>query len=63
MPDIVTTILATAPNLVIAIWCIRQYQQTIEKLLANQQSLIEQLMSLHPPQDAAPQKVVVEDRS
>lgn len=52
MPDIVTTILATAPNLVIAIWCIRQYQTTIERLLENQQKLIDQLMSLHPPQDA-----------
>lgn len=51
MPDIVTTILATAPNLVIAIWCIRQYQTTIERLLENQQKLIDQLMSLHPPQD------------
>ena len=40
---------AAIPNLFIAVWVIRSYQQTITKLLENQQKLIEQLMALHPP--------------
>lgn len=47
----IQTILATLPNLVVAVWVIWQYQQTIKTLLENQQKLIDQLMSLHPPQD------------
>jgi len=43
-------ILATVPNLVIAVWVILNDQRTITKLLENQQKLIEQLMALHPPQ-------------
>jgi len=48
-----STLLASVPNLAIAVWCIWQYQQTIKRLLDNQQKLIEQLMALHPPQDAS----------
>lgn len=51
MPDPFTTLLTTLPNLAIAVWVILQYQTTIKTLLDNQQKLIEQLMSLHPPQD------------
>jgi len=46
-----STLLAAVPNLAIAVWCIWNYQQTIKTLLDNQQKLVEQLMSLHPPQD------------
>jgi len=49
--DNLNTLIASVPNLAIAVWCIWQYQQTIKTLLDNQQQLIEQLMALHPPQD------------
>lgn len=45
-------VLTTIPNLLIAVWVIWQYQATIRTLLENQQKLIDQLMALHPPQDA-----------
>lgn len=51
MPDIITAIIASAPNLAVAIWCIRQYQQTIEKLLDNQEALINRFIEqlpMHP---------------
>lgn len=54
MTDPLVALLATLPNLAIAIWCIRQYQQTIETLLLNQQKLIEQLLLEHPPADKPP---------
>jgi len=50
-PTTIAGIITSVPNLAIAVWVIWQYQKTIDKLLANQQTLIEQLMSLHPPQD------------
>lgn len=50
MDTSITALLATVPNLAIAVWVIFQYQKTIDKLLANQQKLIEKLMELHPPQ-------------
>jgi len=39
------------PNLAIAVWVIWQYNQTITRLLDNQEKLLAQLMALHPPQD------------
>lgn len=54
MDQTVSTVLTTLPNLAIAVWVIWQYQGTIKTLLENQQKLIDQLMSLHPPQDADP---------
>lgn len=50
MDENILTLLTTVPNLAIAVWVIWQYQSTIKTLLENQQRLIEQLMSLHPPQ-------------
>ncbi len=50
MPDIFATIVTTVPNLAIAVWCLIQYQKTIDKLLASQQALLDKLMDLHPPQ-------------
>jgi len=47
-------LIASVPNLAIAVWVIWQYQKTIDKLLVNQQKLIEQLMALHPPADITP---------
>lgn len=47
----ILTVIATIPNLAIAIWVISQYMKTIDTLLQNQQKLVEQLMALHPPQD------------
>jgi len=44
-------LLVSAPNLVVAIWTIRSQDIRIDKLLASQQWLVEQLMALHPPQD------------
>jgi len=52
MDSNITSLLTTLPNLAIAVWVILQYQATIKTLLENQQKLIEQLMALHPPQDA-----------
>lgn len=50
MEATIATLLATVPNLAIAVWVIWQYQKTIDKLLENQQNLIDKLMALHPPQ-------------
>jgi hypothetical protein len=49
-PEMLATIFTGAPNFVIALWVIWNYQRTIDKLLQNQQSLLNQLMALHPPQ-------------
>lgn len=46
---ILTTIVAIVPNLAVAVWVIWRDSKTIERLLENNQKLIEQLMSLHPP--------------
>lgn len=59
METALTALLATLPNLAIAIWCIRENQETIRLLLANQQRLIDQLMSLHPPQTEEDAKNIV----
>lgn len=53
--------LGTLPNLAIAIWCIRQYQETIRILLENQQRLVDQLMALHPPQTKEDARNIVFD--
>lgn len=53
------SILTTVPNIGIAIWVIWQYHRTIKTLLENQQKLIDQLMSLHPPQDVDRQTSLV----
>lgn len=50
----VAALVAALPNLAIAVWVILNYQKTIGALLENQQKLIEQLMSLHPPQPENP---------
>jgi len=49
--DIVTTIITSLPNLAVAIWCLWQNQKTIDKLIDQQNKLVDQLMALHPPQD------------
>lgn len=43
-------LVAGAPNLVVAIWMLSRQDARIDELLRNQQWLVEQLMSLHPPQ-------------
>jgi len=44
-------VLKQIPDFAIAVWCIWNYQRTIANLLTQQNSLINQLMALHPPQD------------
>lgn len=51
MDPTIATIATNLPNLIIAVWVILHYQQMIKTLLETQQSLLEQLMALHPPQD------------
>lgn len=51
METVISALLATIPNLAIAIWVISAYQKTIGELLVNQKNLIDQLMALHPPAD------------
>ena len=55
--DTITTIIGQVPNLVIAIWVIINYQNTIKVLLDNQQKLVENLLALHPPADTESDKV------
>lgn len=50
-PEQISTVLGQVPNLIVAVWVIINYQNTIKQLLDNQQKLVEQLMALHPPQD------------
>lgn len=45
------TLVASSPNLLIAIWVIVRTEKRIDDLLESQKWLIEQLMKLHPPQD------------
>lgn len=45
-----TALIASAPNLVIAIWMLSRQDKRIDDLLTAQKWLIEQLMALHPPQ-------------
>lgn len=47
------TLIASGPNIVIAVWVIVRQDKRIDQLLTSQQWLIEQLMALHPPQDGA----------
>jgi hypothetical protein len=46
------TLIASSPNVIIAIWVIIRQDKRIDDLLEAQKWLIEQLMALHPPQDA-----------
>jgi len=52
------TLIASAPNIVVAVWVIIRQDKRIDELLSNQKWLIEQLMALHPPQAADNQPVV-----
>lgn len=45
------TLIASSPNLAIAVWVIIRQDRRVDKLLDSQKWLIEQLMALHPPQD------------
>lgn len=56
--DWLAALIAGAPNIVIAIWVIWRDGKTMEKLLQQQQWILEQLMKLHPPQDEPAVKVV-----
>lgn len=47
----ITTLIANAPNVVVAIWMLWRQDKRIDELLQSQKWLIEQLMALHPPQD------------
>jgi len=53
------TIIAAIPNMVIAVWVIWRDGKTIAVLLENQQSLIETLMALHPPQAQGDAKNII----
>lgn len=44
MPDLVSTIIAGVPNLAIAVWCIWNYQKTIDKLIDQENKLLDQLL-------------------
>jgi len=46
------TLIASAPNIVVAVWVIIRQDKRIDALLTSQKWLIEQLMALYPPQDA-----------
>jgi len=45
------TLIASTPNIVVAVWVIIQQNKRIDELLASQKWVLEQLMQLHPPQD------------
>lgn len=49
-----TQLIASAPNLLIAVWVIYSYQKTIDRLLANQQDLIDKLMAMQKIADEHP---------
>lgn len=55
------TLVASSPNLLIAIWVIVRTEKRIDDLLASQKWLIGELMKLHPPQDEAKPPVVLRD--
>lgn len=44
------TLIASAPNIVVAVWVIIRQDRRIDELLTAQKWLIEQLMAMHPPQ-------------
>lgn len=44
------TLIASSPNIIIAVWVIVRQDRRIDELLTAQRWLIEQLMALHPPQ-------------
>jgi len=44
-------LVASTPNIVIAVWVIWRQDKRIDDLLTAQKWLIEQLMAMHPPQD------------
>jgi hypothetical protein len=48
--DIITNIVATLPNLAVALWVLWRDDKRITALLESQRWLIEQLMALSPPQ-------------
>ena len=43
-PDVITTIVTGLPNLAIAVWCIWNYQRTIDKLIDQENKLLDQLL-------------------
>lgn len=51
-------LVAGAPNLVVAIWMLSRQDARIDELLKNQQWLVEQLMSLHPPQEPGGKQLI-----
>lgn len=52
MDNIVTALIAAIPNMAVALWVLWRDDKRITQLLESQKWLIEQLMALHPPQDA-----------
>jgi len=42
--DIVTAVISGLPNLAVAIWCIWNYQKTIDKLIDQENKLLDQLL-------------------
>lgn len=52
MDDWLTALISAAPNMLVALWVLWRDDKRITALLEQQRWLIEQLMALHPPQDA-----------
>lgn len=52
MESVIAAGLATIPNLIIAVWTIRNYQQVIDRLLDHSEKVTNILMAMHPPQEA-----------
>lgn len=51
MDETLTLLIASAPNMLVALWVLWRDDKRITQLLESQRWLIEQLMAMHPPQD------------
>lgn len=51
MDEILSLLIASAPNMLVALWVLWRDDKRITQLLESQKWLIEQLMAMHPPQE------------
>jgi hypothetical protein len=49
-----TSLLVSMPNLIVAIWTIRIQSVRIDKLLIEQERMLDRLLKLAPPTDTPP---------
>ena len=56
-PDFLTSLVSSLPNLAVAIWCIWNYQKTIEKLIDQENKLLDQLLVRVNSDDKATQNL------